>query len=220
MRRWASESGSFDFGDVVAAITEKLIRRHPHVFGPSARREARRGQRRLGAHQARGEGAQECRARRARPRRRASSTASLSPCPPSPEPRSCNRAPRASASIGRRRSRSSPNCAKSLPNAKQPSMPADEAAVMDEIGDLLFTVANLARRLGVDPEAAARGANAKFERRFRAMEAERRGVGARHESDEPRRARGALGRSEGRASDRSLLGRRHSRALMDERGMA
>jgi ATP diphosphatase len=42
---------------------------------------------------------------------------------------------------------------------------------MDEIGDLLFVAANLARRLKIDPEVALRQANSKFERRFRAMEA-------------------------------------------------
>jgi ATP diphosphatase len=46
----------------------------------------------------------------------------------------------------------------------------DKAAIQDEIGDLLFAVANLARHCGVDPEAALRGTNAKFERRFRHIE--------------------------------------------------
>ena len=46
----------------------------------------------------------------------------------------------------------------------------DSAAIHDEIGDLLFSVVNLARHLKVDPETALRGANAKFDRRFRFIE--------------------------------------------------
>lgn len=50
-------------------------------------------------------------------------------------------------------------------------LPAEDPQVREELGDVLFTVVNLARRLGIDAEGAMRDANAKFERRFRYMEA-------------------------------------------------
>ena len=65
-----------------------------------------------------------------------------------------------------------PRCARPPPPARARQAPgAASREIFEEIGDLLFAAANLARKLDVDAEAALRAANAKFERRFRAMEA-------------------------------------------------
>ena len=81
--RMAQEQGAFDFGGVVEAITEKLIRRHPHVFGEARGLSPKEVEGPVGAHQGRGKG----RARRPRRqvrRRPARSPACRWPCPPSP----------------------------------------------------------------------------------------------------------------------------------------
>jgi ATP diphosphatase len=153
-----SESGSFDFGDVVAAITEKLIRRHPHVFGAT-----------------RGAKLEEVNAAWERIKRE-EKTRKNAGRPASPAEKLQSRAAR----VGFDWKTPEPILAKlreELAECEAALDAGSEAAVMDEIGDLFFTVANLARRLGVDPEAAARGANAKFERRFRAVEADAAALG-------------------------------------------
>ena len=116
--RMAEEQGAFDFGDVVEAITEKLIRRHPHVFGDARGADARGGRRRCGSA--------------SRPRRRPSASRSAdggagalcrraaSPCPRSPARSSCRRRPARSASTGTIRSRCSPRSARK-PTRSRPS---------------------------------------------------------------------------------------------------
>jgi nucleoside triphosphate diphosphatase len=62
--------------------------------------------------------------------------------------------------------------ARELAAAARSGAPTDKEHLREELGDLLFTVANLARHLEVEPETALRSANAKFERRFRYIERE------------------------------------------------
>jgi ATP diphosphatase len=160
------EAGLFDFGDVVRAITEKLIRRHPHVFGATR-----------GAKLEEVNAAWERIKREEKVRKQEAPPESLLDGVPLALPAliRAEKLQSRAARAGFDWKTPQPILAKlreELAECEAALEAGSESAVMDEIGDLLFTVANLARRVGVDPEAAARGANAKFERRFRAMEAD------------------------------------------------
>jgi ATP diphosphatase len=171
------ESGLFDFGDVVAAITEKLIRRHPHVFG--ATRGAKLEE--VNAVWERIKRDEKTRKNAGRPVSPAGTASLLDGVPLAlPALTRAEKLQSRAARVGFDWKTPQPILAKlreELAECEAALDAGSEAAVMDEIGDLLFTVANLARRLGVDPEAAARGANAKFERRFRGMEADAAALG-------------------------------------------
>ena len=198
--RMAEEAGRFDFGGVVEAITTKLIRRHPHVFADARRSFARRGQGAVGAHQ----GRREARARRGarRPRRSARE----------PRERAVGRADRHARADARaetpgkgrqgrlrleRRARRPRQAARgNRRDRSRDRRAASEDKVAGEVGDLLFAVANLARHLGVDPEGALRGTNAKFERRFAHIEARLGGRRPRAGRREPRGNGGAVGRGQ------------------------
>ena len=163
--RMAEEEKKFEFGDVVEAITQKLIRRHPHVFGktnasdPQAVKqtwEAIKAEERS----AKGNGA----------------AASALDGVPAALP-GLMRAEKLQARAGR--VGFDWNDAR-LVLEKIAEETAEVAATLDggakdkqeeEIGDLLFAVVNLARHLDIDPEVAMRRANQKFERRFRSIEA-------------------------------------------------
>jgi ATP diphosphatase len=171
--RMAEEAGAFAFGDVVAAISAKLRRRHPHVFAGAAVADADAQRRDWEAHKA---------AERAA-RGDDSALAGIA--------RSLPALARA-AKLGARAAGvgfdwESPAGVRAKLDEELAELAAaeasgDAAAVAEELGDVLFTVANLARRLGVAPEEALRAANGKFERRFRAVE-QRVGAGGRRLAD-------------------------------------
>lgn len=165
--RLAEEQGAFGFDDVVDAIVDKLVRRHPHVFGDAEVADARDQSRAWEEHKAReraekhGAGAEA-----------ASALYGVSRALPAVT-RAAKLQKRA-ARVGFDWSSSEPVFAKieeELGELRQELASGGHAErVAGETGDLLFACVNLARHLGVDPEGALRGTNAKFERRFRHIE--------------------------------------------------
>jgi ATP diphosphatase len=166
--RMAEEIGAFAFGDVVEAITTKMIRRHPHVFGDEMARAA-------GAAKGFWEKikAEEKRERAARHPEGRSVLDSVSAGQPA-----LARAVKLQAKAGTFGfDWNDPKAVLDKLREETVEIEAEiEQAVPspdrveDEIGDLLFTVANLARHLKVDPDQALRRTNAKFIRRFSAIE--------------------------------------------------
>jgi ATP diphosphatase len=169
--RMAEEEGAFAFPDVVQAINEKLIRRHPHVFGETKN---------LSPEEIKGVWdrikAQE-KAERAVRRGPEASDGLLSSVPSALPALSRAVALQAKAgTVGFDWNSARLVLNKIREEADEVEAALDEKASdeerLDEIGDLLFAVANLARHVKADPEIALRRANAKFERRFRFIEAE------------------------------------------------
>jgi ATP diphosphatase len=177
--RLAEEEGSFAFPDVVEAITTKMIRRHPHVF-PSDEfgdisamtpAEVKGLWHRIKA----AEKAERRAARLAAGIAEDSSTPSALDGVPTALPaltRAWKMQAKASA-VGFDWN----DPVKVLDKIREETDEVDEALrsgdrehVIEEIGDLLFVIANLARHLGADPESALAAANAKFENRFRHVE--------------------------------------------------
>jgi MazG family protein len=162
----ASEQALFDIGDVIYAITEKLIRRHPHVFGEEAARNA-------GGAKAKWE---EVKAdERARKAERKQVPSSILDDVPHvlPALARAEKLSKRAAKVGFDWPDIESVVAKVREETEETlvAMRAeDQAATHEEMGDLLFAVANMARKLGVDPEAALRDANLKFDRRFRYVE--------------------------------------------------
>ena len=168
--RMAQEAGAFDFGDVVESITSKLVRRHPHVFG-DARDLSPDAVKALWGEIKRGE-----KAERRRERGAAEEPAGglLDGVPAGlPALARADKLTRMAATVGFDWADAAQVIGKieeELREVREALESGSRGEIEDEIGDLLFAVANLARHAGLDPESALRGANAKFERRFRAVE--------------------------------------------------
>ncbi len=164
----ASEAGYFDIGDVIYGITEKLIRRHPHVFGEEAANSAEvaKGQWETVKHEERAAKAQ----------RKGNSAPSLLDDVPHNLPALAR-----AEKLTKRAAKVSfdwpdfdavvAKVEEELAETKEAQASENKQAVHEEIGDLLFAVANLARKAGIDAEAALRDANHKFTRRFHHVEA-------------------------------------------------
>jgi nucleoside triphosphate diphosphatase len=165
----AKEEGLFEIGDVIYAVTEKLSRRHPHVFGDDEAGNAASSENRWEAIKA-GE-----RAKKAERRGGEKPPSLLDDVPAGlPALTRAGKLAKRAARVGFDWPDTGSVVAKieeELGEVEEALAGSDEAAKTEEIGDLLFAVANLARHAGIDPEAALRDANAKFVRRFEHVEA-------------------------------------------------
>ena len=184
--RMAEEQRRFDFGGVVEAITTKLIRRHPLVFGdardltPDAVK-ALWGQ--IKAEEKRERAAQRAAAGEP-PETAAQGTLAGVPVNLPGLTRAVKLQQKA-GKVGFDWNDPRAVIAKLREEIDEVEVEidrADQRAIADEVGDLLFALANLARHLDVDPEAALRGTNAKFERRFAHIEARLAEQGRRPEA--------------------------------------
>ena len=153
--RMAEEAGHFALADVVASISDKMERRHPHIFGDAADGGNHRWEQIKAEERA----------------AKADSGALDGVAVGLPALLRAEKLQKRAARVGFDWPDASAPRAKIDEELAEVADAATQADREEEIGDLLFAVANWARHLGVDPEAALRAGNAKFERRFKAMEA-------------------------------------------------
>ena len=162
----AREDGIFDFNDVAEAISEKLVRRHPHVFGTESIEGAEAQTVAWEEHKA-----NERRAKGADEDKSALSGVAVAYPALTRALKLQKRAARvgfdwdAAADVFAKFGEEIEEVRREMAAGAKPER------LEDEIGDLLFTCVNLARKLKLDPETALRRASAKFEQRFRRMEA-------------------------------------------------
>ena len=172
--RMAQEAGAFDFGDVVQGITEKLLRRHPHVFGEAralspeavnvlwerikAEEKAERGSREPDGALAGVALGLPALTRALKLQTKAARVGFDWNDPTAVLAKIREETGEIEAELAAER------------DGRAEIAGARNAAAGAEVGDLLFAVVNLARHLDIDPETALRAANLKFERRFAAIE--------------------------------------------------
>lgn len=172
--RMAEEQGAFAFGDVVAAISDKMERRHPHVFAGMSIADS-------DALNAMWD-AEKKKERLAKLGADADASALAGIARGLPEWQRAVKLQKKAATVGFDWPGPAPVIDKLKEELEEvqvefearaaaPGDPAVQDRLEEELGDLLFVAANLARHAKVDPGAALRRANHKFERRFRAMEA-------------------------------------------------
>jgi MazG family protein len=170
----AEEEGRFTFDDVANAVSDKLVRRHPHVFGDVEAGDSAavlRNWERIKQLEYRKE----------------SRHSALDGVPPAlPALIKAQRTQEKAARVGfdwkdaegpLEKISEELGELKAEIAARGSEKPADSERVKEELGDLLFSICNLARHLKVDSESALEGTSAKFARRFRAVEAAARAAG-------------------------------------------
>ena len=148
----ATEAGQFTLDDVLTRICDKLERRHPHIFGDAATSP----------------GWEALKAAERSKSPDSSVLAGVALALPALE--RANKLQKRAARTGFDWPDASGARAKVVEELAELDAETDQAAREDELGDLLFAVVNLARKLNIEPEVALRAANAKFERRFRHIE--------------------------------------------------
>jgi MazG family protein len=161
--RVAEEQGAFDFNDVVQGLSDKMEARHPHVFGTHAIETAEQQTQNWEVMKA-----------KERAAKLADDPSLLADIPLAlPALMRAEKLTKRAARVGfdwPSLNEVFEKLTEEIGEAQEAIAEGDQAHIAEEIGDVLFVLANLARKAKVDPEVALRSANAKFERRFRWIE--------------------------------------------------
>lgn len=173
-----AEQGQFDFASVTKAIADKMINRHPHVFGEDSREKSATQQTRdwekIKAQERADKGAQQ---------KGTLDGVALG----LPALLRAQKLQKRAARVGfdwPSTDQVMDKITEEAAELTQARQNASQAEITEEFGDLLFVMANLARHLNVDPEAALRAANTKFIKRFEGVEAELRAIDKRPEDSD------------------------------------